>query len=370
MNAKPPSFFCELQEAFAGKRVFITGHTGFKGSWLSEWLLSLGAELRGYALAPETEPSLFILLGLAGRMDSREGDLRDAAALEAALLDFAPDVVFHLAAQPLVVASYKDPRATFEVNVMGTAHLLEALRKLSRPCTAILVSSDKCYRNDNTGKPFTEEDPLGGHDPYSASKGAMEILVHAYRHSFFRDAPVTIATARAGNVIGGGDYAADRIVPDCYRALAAGQPVPVRNPGHTRPWQHVLEPLSGYLLLAARMAAGWTDPEGLHAFNFGPDGGGNQTVETLVDTILGEWPGTWHTPQKTPVAPESVLLSLSAERAARLLGWKPQWGFEETVRQTMAWYRKAHELAPDDKAAFIALVKNDLETYTMTERDA
>ncbi|NBD38424.1 MAG: CDP-glucose 4,6-dehydratase [Verrucomicrobia bacterium] len=353
-----------LGPAFAGKRVFLTGHTGFKGAWLAEWLLALGAEVHGYALPPE-EGALFQLLGLEDRMASRYADLRDPGALRRALAAAKPDFVFHLAAQPIVLDSYEDPAATFAINVTGTIHLLEALREIDHPCAAVLVSSDKCYRNDGRGRPFRETDPLGGEDPYSASKAAMEIAVHSWRVSFFRDHPVRLATARAGNVIGGGDFAVHRIVPDCVRALRTNQPIEVRNPGHTRPWQHVLEPLGGYLILAAALAAGWQDPDDLYAFNFGPADENKRRVGDLVDAILAAWPGEWRRGQPASIQKEARLLDLSIERAQALLRWHPRWNFPETVARTVQWYRAVLENPPIAREQTLA----DLTAYTEAARE-
>ena len=260
--------------AFRGKRIFLTGHTGFKGAWLSEWLLGLGAEVTGFSLPPTTSPCLFEQLNLHARLNHFEGDIRDGGFLSKAIYDSDPDFVFHLAAQALVRDSYEKPEETFTVNAMGTLHLLEALRKLQKPCTAVLVTTDKCYENREWIYGYREEDKLGGHDPYSASKAAAEIIIHSYRASFFQNHPVRIASARAGNVIGGGDWAKDRIVPDCIRALQAAQPIPVRNKIATRPWQHVLEPLSGYLWLAAALSnpalVNSSGDKLASAFNLGP----------------------------------------------------------------------------------------------------
>lgn len=352
-------YFCQV---FAGRRVFVTGHTGFKGSWLCEWLLRCGAEVRGYALAPLTEPSLFKQLGLERRLQHELADVRDRDSLHAAIHAFRPDFVFHLAAQPLVVASYAEPYATFETNLVGTMNLMESLRSLEHPCHAIIITSDKCYRNCDDGKAFVETDALGGDDPYSASKGAMEIVVHSYRKSFFREHPVRVATVRAGNVIGGGDYSENRIVPDCVRALAEARTIHVRNPHHTRPWQHVLEPLSGYLWLASRLSAGWVDAEDLYAFNFGPADCGNQSVEVLVEEILKHWPGTWERPGEDPHH-EAIKLALSIELAQRQLSWSPRWDFAQTVEHTINWYREAHSMNGDDSVAFVELTNRTIESF-------
>jgi CDP-glucose 4,6-dehydratase len=343
-----------VARAFEGKRVFVTGHTGFKGSWLCEWLLSLGAEVSGYSLPPPTQPALFDQLGLAGRLHHRSGDVRDGPALQRAVLECRPDFVFHLAAQSLVRFSYEQPVETFSTNVMGTAHLLEALRTLKNPCAAVIVTSDKCYENHEQGREYREKDALGGRDPYSASKAAAELVVSSWRQSFFATktfaggdaAPVALATARAGNVIGGGDWALDRIVPDSMRALAQGAPIRVRNPDSVRPWQHVLEPLSGYLTLAARLHAGLLGPpEGLvelcGPFNFGPAAADHRTVRELVEEILQRWPGSWEDGSDRDAIPEARWLHLSTEKARRLLGWTPRWRLAEAVAQTVSWHRDA-----------------------------
>ncbi|MFM6172291.1 MAG: CDP-glucose 4,6-dehydratase, partial [Sphaerospermopsis kisseleviana] len=266
-----------FEKSFIDLPVLVTGHTGFKGSWLSEWLLLLGAEVHGLALAPDTDPSLFCQLGLANRINHMVADIRDPAAVRAAFAAARPRVVFHLAAQPLVRRSYQQPEQTFATNVMGTTHVLEGVRTCDHPCVAVVVTSDKCYENLETGRDYREGDALGGHDCYSASKAAAEIVTSAYRRSFFINDPnKRIASARAGNVIGGGDWAEDRIVPDCIRHLQRGEPILVRNPHATRPWQHVLEPLAGYLELASRLLRGPIQSDGdpraaaYAAFNFGP----------------------------------------------------------------------------------------------------
>jgi CDP-glucose 4,6-dehydratase len=353
--------------AFAGKRVFITGHTGFKGSWLSEWLLECGAEVHGYALEPVSEPSLFSQLKLDERIKTHTiADIRDRVKLGQVINGCSPDFVFHLAAQPLVVASYEQPYLTFETNIVGTMNLLELLRGFRHNCTAVFVTSDKCYRNDNNGEAFRETDPLGGDDPYSASKGAMEIVVHSYRKSFFRDSPVRLATVRAGNVIGGGDYAADRIIPDCVRALSAGRTIHVRNPAHTRPWQHVLEPLSGYMWLAARLREGFEDPEDLYAFNFGPADEGHRSVGALVEAVLKCWPGQWECPAAQAAPYESHKLALSIRQARERLDWHPRWDFGETVRQTIGWYREAAAIDATLPAAYRELTLETIRNFSKT----
>jgi len=331
--------------AFAGRRALVTGHTGFKGSWLSEWLLGLGAEVGGYALLPPTEPALFEQLGLSGRMDHTVADVRDSEKVAEAVRRSQPDFVFHLAAQPLVRLSYEQPVVTFATNVIGTINVLEAVRTLDSPCVVIVVTTDKCYLNREWLYGYREDDALGGRDPYSASKAAAEIATAAWRSSFFERSPVRIATVRAGNVIGGGDWALDRIVPDCMRALQAGKRISVRNRLATRPWQHVLEPLAGYLWLAASIAG--TTPlqseEGRldSAFNFGPDSDGNRDVGSLVECVLRHWPGEWVDASDRNAPHEAGFLHLSTDKAARLLGWRPVWSFDRTIAETVGWYRDA-----------------------------
>ncbi len=329
--------------AFTGKRIFLTGHTGFKGAWLSEWLLNLGAKVIGYALPPETKPSLFEQLDLASRLKHIEGDIRDSAKLAKAIRAAKPDFVFHLAAQAIVRESYSKPAETFAVNAMGTAHVLDALRDYKKNCSAVFVTTDKCYENREWVHGYREEDPLGGHDPYSASKAAAEIIIASYRKSFFQNHPVKIASARAGNVIGGGDWAADRIVPDCIRALQKKQPIPVRNKTATRPWQHVLEPLSGYLWLAAALANPKFSkaPSELvaSAFNFGPGHESNRTVAQLVTEVLKHWAGKWADMSDPNAVHEARLLQLATDKAHALLGWSPVWNFSEAIQQTVEWYR-------------------------------
>ena len=346
-----------VNTAFTGQRIFVTGHTGFKGGWLCEWLLALGAEVAGYSLEPETQPALFERLGLAARMQHRIADVRDPLLLAKSIREFAPDCIFHLAAQPLVRASYTSPVETFATNVMGTAHVLDALRSLDKPCAAVIVTTDKCYENPENDHPFAETDRLGGHDPYSASKAAAELVVESYRKSFFSDPQkIAVASARAGNVIGGGDWAADRIVPDAVRALGEGREICVRNPRSTRPWQHVLEPLGGYLLLGARLLCE-RDRAFCSAFNFGPAEESTRTVRQLVEEILANWPGQWRDASAPSALHEAGLLRLSIEKARRVLGWQPVWNFTECVRHTVEWYR-----APAAESA--AVTREQISAYT------
>lgn len=324
---------------WSGKRVLVTGHTGFKGGWLSLWLSELGASVSGLALEPDTEPALFDQLGLASRLDHRIGDIRDCGLVQSLVSEVAPDIVLHLAAQPLVLASYDDPVDTWSTNVMGSVHVLQALRTLGRPCAAVMVTTDKVYENRDWVHPYREGDPLGGHDPYSASKAAMEMAVTSWRRSFPGDGRLRIATARAGNVIGGGDWAANRIFPDLARALAAGLDLKVRNPASVRPWQHVLEPLAGYLRLARALYLG--EPVAA-TYNFGPEPGDLACVGDLVDMALGHWPGHW-SDVSAPGAPhEAARLSLGIEAARADLGYVPRWALSEAVARTVSWYRDVH----------------------------
>lgn len=348
-----------LPAAFAGKSVFVTGHTGFKGAWLTLWLTRLGARVTGYSLPPPTQPSTFVAAGVREVLaQHHEADIRDGARLAKAMHAAAPDVVFHLAAQPLVRASYAEPRETFDVNVIGTASVLDAVRALGRPCAVVIITSDKCYENREQVFGYRETDPMGGFDPYSASKGAAEIVVSSYRQSFFPSLPaereashgVRLASARAGNVIGGGDWAQDRIVADIARNLSAGHPVPVRNPRAIRPWQHVLEPLGGYLLLAARMLAGPDGARLAEAWNFGPSSVESVTVGQLVDLFVSAWgSGSWKDTSTPGQVHEAHLLRLSIDKAVTLLGWRPRWAVRETVQRTATWYRTFYERGEADR---------------------
>lgn len=381
-----------LERHYQGKRVFVTGHTGFKGSWLCEWLLQLGAEVTGYSLAPPTDPALFHQLDLAPRLRHLTGDIRNAGALQRALAEARPDFVFHLAAQPLVTESYATPTETFNTNMMGTVHLLEALRPIKHPCAAVLITTDKCYENREWVYGYREEDPLGGYDPYSASKAAAELAISSYRRSFFQGHPVKIASARAGNVIGGGDWAVNRIVPDCVRALQRNQPIPVRNPSATRPWQHVLEPVGGYLWLGACLGGGQRTEDGGRrteakskvqspksleqiatvshwpatsldsAFNFGPGRDANRSVADLVQEVLKHWPGRWEDRSDPNAVHEAGLLQLATDKAHALLQWSPVWSFADAVRETVTWYR---ETGREPGAAFAqALTRAQIARYT------
>ena len=412
-----------FQSFYKDKRVLVTGHTGFKGSWLTEWLLMMGAKVTGLALPPATEPALFDQLGLAGRCDHRIGDIRDRVLVRKVIHDVRPDLIFHLAAQPLVRLSYAQPVETYETNVMGTAHVLDALRDADWPCAAVMITTDKVYENHEQGRAYQESDPLGGYDPYSSSKACAELVIQTYRQSFFnpekiqkefeqklaknakeeggiaaggdkktsslrasrssvQNLPIIgVASARAGNVIGGGDWAQDRIVPDCMRALAKGEIIAVRNPNATRPWQHVLEPLSGYLLLGMKLfeelnvrretldVTSKTDyssrltsnvshltprvshltPHVSHltsyssSFNFGPPLFSSRPVRDLVEEILKNWAGRWEDRSDPGALHEAGLLNLATDKAFEVLGWKPHWDFAKTLSMTVTWYKAVHE---------------------------
>jgi len=360
----------DFVEAFRGKRVLVTGHTGFKGGWLVAWLHALGAEVTGFALAPDTDPSLYDALAVATLCRSTIGDIRDCDRVSALLATEKPDFLFHLAAQPLVRRGYKEPLETFDVNVRGTATILEALRVSGLPCHVVVVSSDKCYQNEEWVHGYREDDKLGGHDPYSASKAATEIVAASYRQSFFPPAElgrhgVALATARAGNVIGGGDWSADRIVPDAVTALQQGRAVLVRNPGAVRPWQHVLEPLSGYLTLAAKLARG-TLPERADfcgAYNFGPLPVSNRTVADLAERLVAAWgSGSWVDGRQPNAPREAGLLALSIDKAVAHLEWRPRWSFAEAVGRSVQWYRAFY--ADGGAAAARACTHEQIRAYT------
>lgn len=353
-----------------GKRVLVTGHTGFKGAWLSLWLVSLGAEVWGLSLEPNTMPSLFEQLGLKSVLNHQIGDIRDAILVQRWIEQGQPDIVFHLAAQPLVRRSYVEPVETWQTNVLGTIHVLEALKRLNKACAAVLITTDKCYENREWVYGYRESDPLGGHDPYSSSKAAAEVAIASWRNSFFASpqSPVGIASARAGNVIGGGDWAEDRIVPDAMRALSCQQPIAVRNPCATRPWQHVLEPLSGYLRLAQRLYEALNNrtaalSELSSAFNFGPTLVSNRPVCDLVDAILQHWPGTWVDHSSPKAVHEATRLNLVTDKAFHRLGWQAIWNFERTIEETVAWYREVHQRVGEDRDAIQTLTLNQIQQY-------
>ena len=323
------------------KNVLITGHTGFKGSWLSLWLTEWCANVYGFALEPDTDPSLFYQLKLTEQLNNKIADIRDSAEIKERVTESNPDVIIHMAAQPLVRRSYREPVTTWETNLMGTLHLLEAVRNVKKRCAVVVVTTDKVYENREWNYSYREIDRLGGYDPYSSSKAATEIAVNSWRRSFFSDKPnIRIATARAGNVIGGGDWSDDRIMPDIVRALQNNLPIEVRNPGSVRPWQHVLESLSGYLTLAEALYKE-DQPELLCSnFNFGPLQGNSETVKKLVETAIETWPGEWIDASTSNSPHESGLLTLSIDKAYSMLRWKPLWDFETSMQMTISWYKK------------------------------
>lgn len=328
------------KDFWKNKRVLITGHTGFKGSWLSYWLQDLGAEVHGFALEPETVPALFDLLHLKNLIDQKIGDIRDPKLLSEYVANVDPDVIVHMAAQPLVRRSYKEPVYTWQTNVLGTLNLLESIREVAKTCAVVVVTTDKVYENREWNYAYREVDTLGGYDPYSSSKAATELAVSSWRDSFFKDRPnIRIATARAGNVIGGGDFAEDRIVPDIARALHQKKPIEVRNPRAVRPWQHVLEPLSGYLRLAECLYES-DDKKFQSAFNFGPLLSNSDTVEKLVEESIKIWSGSWKDVSDPNELHESTLLNVSIDKAFTLLNWKPKWDMEHSLKQTIEWYKE------------------------------
>ncbi|MGB5757452.1 MAG: CDP-glucose 4,6-dehydratase [Acidimicrobiales bacterium] len=321
---------------WAGQRVLVTGHTGFKGAWLSLWLTGLGAEVVGLSLPPSSEPSLFELTGLDRRIDSRFGSIVDRAVVDDVLADTGPTVIMHLAAQALVRASYDDPAATFATNVVGTANLLDAARSVEGLKAIVSVTSDKCYENREWDWGYRETEPMGGHDPYSASKGCAELVTAAMRRSFFEPTgSVGVGTARAGNVIGGGDWAQDRLIPDIVRGFGRGEEVIIRRPEAVRPWQHVLEPLSGYLLLAERLAAG----EAAEGWNFGPSEDDARPVSWIVDRMAERWgaDATWRVERDGPH--EATMLKLDCSKARNRLGWRPRLDLDTTIDWLIDWYR-------------------------------
>ncbi len=321
-----------------GRRVLLTGHTGFKGSWLGLWLQSMGAQLRGIALAAPTTPALFDVARVAAGMDHCIADIRDYGAIKSLMHEFQPEIVLHLAAQPLVRQSYDQPIETYATNVMGTVHVLEAARHAGSVRAIVNVTTDKCYENREWAWGYRENEPMGGHDPYSSSKGCAELVSSAYRQSFLAESGIALATARAGNVIGGGDWAADRLVPDIFRALERGEPVRIRNPGAIRPWQHVLEPLSGYLLLAQQLIQhGQANAEG---WNFGPNDHDARSVGQIVELLCEAWgEGARWEPAGEPGPHEATLLKLDISKARARLGWNPRWPLPRALQEIIGWHR-------------------------------
>lgn len=364
---------------YSGKTVLVTGHTGFKGSWLCQWLLRLGATVVGVALPPNTEPSLFEQLGLSDRIQNNYLDIRNHEEVEQLIVNSEPDYIFHLAAQPLVRLSYSEPVETYETNVLGTVNILSSLKKLqelyrryqNKYCAVICITTDKCYENKEWIYSYREIDALGGYDPYSSSKACAEMAISSFRNSFFNhnitgnSIKIGIASARAGNVIGGGDWAADRIIPDCIRYLQNKAIIPVRNKNATRPWQHVLEPLAGYLLLAKHQYESLVknDTERLDrlcsAFNFGPEINSNRTVENLIDDVFKYWPGQWEDKSVSNQLHEAGKLNLAWDKAFHTLNWKPVWGFDITIQKTIEWYSKQINSNDDP----VKLTNNDIDAY-------
>jgi len=339
-----------------GKRVLVTGHSGFKGGWLTLWLNHLGAQVTGVALAPQGGPSLFEAARLASYCQSHFVDIRDVKALDPVVMRADPEIVFHLAAQPLVLESYVNPLLTWQTNVMGTLNLLEILRNRALPCSVIVVTSDKCYENlGHSKRPFVEQDALGGHDPYSSSKAAVEIAVSSWRRSFFSDM-LGLATARAGNVIGGGDWAPDRLIPDLMRALQSGTTVALRRPDSVRPWQHVLEPLAGYLRLAEALAA---NPKGYSgAWNFGPDASAAMTVREVTERVAAAHPELRFAALDHAHVHEAFFLLLDSSKAKRRLDWTSRWSASVAIAKTLEWYAA---VAREENAAVMCL--RQIDTY-------
>ena len=332
-----------FREIYGNRRVLITGHTGFKGSWLSLWLTELGANVIGYSLEPPTEPNLFESVNLKDKITHIIGDVRDEEHLISVFEKYQPEFVFHLAAQPLVRISYKEPKLTYETNVLGTVNILEAVRKTKSVRVCVIITSDKCYENREWVYGYRETDPVGGYDPYSSSKACAELVTSAYRRSFFNPKDwgkthnVALSSVRAGNVIGGGDWGEDRIIPDCMRALSKGETVVIRNPSATRPWQYVLEPLSGYLLLGTLMYEDGTKYS--DAWNFGPNDESIITVEELVKLVIKHWGSGAYRIDTSSHHHEAGLLKLDASKACVLLGWKPIYDVYEAVEKTINWYK-------------------------------
>jgi CDP-glucose 4,6-dehydratase len=349
-----------FNDAYRGRRVLVTGHTGFKGSWLALWLSELGAEVSGVALSPPTVPNHWDLLRLA--ISDHRLDIRDASGVAQATRQLQPEIVFHLAAQSLVRRSYSDPMGTWSTNVTGTVNLLEACRKISTLKAIVVVTSDKCYANRGSKQPYRETDCLGGHDPYSASKAAAEIVTASYRASFFErpDSPI-VATARAGNVIGGGDWSEDRLVPDLVRAIVEERALEIRSPDATRPWQHVLEPLSGYLLLGQEMLEGNRGCNG--AWNFGPEANATRTVTDVLSSMAAFWPQAAWKVTSDPQSHEARFLALDSSQARQKLAWQPIWSFDTTVGNTAHWYRRFLETRTAD-------TRSQLNQYLIDARQA
>jgi CDP-glucose 4,6-dehydratase len=325
------------QEFWIGKRVFVTGHTGFKGSWLSLWLNHLGCSVKGYALDPPTSTSLFDAAKIDKLIDSKIGDIRDQESLHKSMVSFNPDILIHMAAQPLVRLSYDEPIETYEVNVMGTAKVLEVARNCPHLKAIINITTDKCYENVGFDKSYNETDPMGGFDPYSSSKGCAELVAASYRRSFLNDLGIGVASVRAGNVIGGGDWAGDRLIPDILRSFELNKAVVVRNPKATRPWQHVLEPLSGYLLLAQKLYNNQEEYSG--GWNFGPDEKDIKPVHWILDQMIPYWPNASWSLDDNLNPHEASFLKLNISKARKKLNWKPIWELDKTLERIINWHR-------------------------------
>lgn len=337
-----------LEKTYKGKRVLVTGHTGFKGSWLSIWLNELGAEVIGYSLDPKSPKQNFVLSNLTDIITDYRGDVRDKNLLAKVFCEHEPEIVFHLAAQPLVGTSYSNPQYTFDVNIMGTVNVLENIKETEATKAAVMITSDKCYQNNEWVWGYRENDKLGGHDPYSVSKACTELIISSYRYSFFNKMQQegivkSVASVRAGNVIGGGDWSSNRIIPDCIRALEEKRPIAVRNPNSTRPWQHVLEPLSGYLLLGAKMIE--DNERYCQAWNFGPTAENVVTVGRIVEGIVRQWgEGSFECCNQSNGANyEAGLLSLDISKSNQLLGWHPRWNIDTALEKVVEWYKDYQE---------------------------
>lgn len=348
---------------YKGKKVFVTGHTGFKGSWLVKILSMLGADVKGYALPPATDPDLYHVLDIENLCTSVFGDIMDSEKLTREIVDFAPDVVFHLAAQPLVRLSYDIPAETFAVNAIGTAHVLDAVRKVEKPCAAVLITTDKVYQNNEWDFPYRENDRLGGYDPYSASKACAELVIDSYRNSFFNRKKYdlhkkAIVSTRAGNVIGGGDWAKDRLIPDIVRALHNGEEIVLRNPAAVRPWQHVLEPLSGYLLVGYLASVQYGTV--CDAYNFGPNSEDTLTVEQMAKQAIDIWGAGSYRVEQNPSAPhEAGLLKLDISLAKARLGWKPAMTAYEALELTLQWYKTYYQ----DNSNISSLTEHQIQYF-------
>ena len=325
------------QDFWQGKRVFLTGHTGFKGSWLSLWLSSLGAEVKGYALNPPTSPSLFNEAKVSSIMDSQIGDIRDQKTLHESVIKFNPDILIHMAAQPLVRYSYEEPIETYEVNVIGTAKVLEVARSCINLKAIVNITTDKCYENDGRSQGYKENDPMGGYDTYSSSKGCAELVASAYRRSFLQDQGIGVASVRAGNVIGGGDWANDRLIPDIFRSFEKSEPVVIRNPKATRPWQHVLEPLSGYLILAQKLYE--DQKEYAEGWNFGPNEQDVKPVDWILDKMIDNWDNSSWKLDESSSPHEADFLKLDISKAKSKLGWNPVWELSHTLEKIVNWHQ-------------------------------